>query len=274
MPLDYYLRNPALTEWEKFHELDKTFFSETVKKKSFEDVLKRPRASYIVAVDKSNNSFLGYYQIAAYGKEGIIHRIGVHPQVQRKGLGTKLLESAINSLKEAGCTKIKLYVRTDNEAAINLYKKFDFEIEKKSYQFIVKYSDLIDEPQGKCREAQWHEIPMFCLIFNQNPDQIKLYFGQENQLVLVYEYRGEQLGFCRFSPQFPGAMPFLIKNTDFMMDFISLLKQYISDPQFDSFKLTIDNQKELVQLLIDKGISINYELYVMTKSVPLTEEEK
>lgn len=275
MTLDYYLRNPSIKEWEKFLELEKLLFPEIpTKKETFEDVLQRSRASYVVAVAKSDSAFLGYYQIAAYGKEGVIKRIGVHPKMQREGVGTKLFKSAIESLKEVGCTKLKLYVQTDNEAAINLYQKFDFEIATKSCQFIVKYSDLIDDPRGKCREAQWQEIPMLCLIFNQNPDQIKLYFGQENQLVLVYEYQGEQLGFCRFSPQFPGAMPFLVKNTDYAMDFISLLKQYITNPEFDSFKLTIDEQEELVQLLMDQGITINYELYVMTKTVEKTEKEE
>jgi RimJ/RimL family protein N-acetyltransferase len=45
------------------------------------------------------------------------------------GIGTLLLESLISWAKKSHVRKINLKVRTDNKAAIHLYKKFGFQIE-------------------------------------------------------------------------------------------------------------------------------------------------
>jgi RimJ/RimL family protein N-acetyltransferase len=45
------------------------------------------------------------------------------------GIGTVMLDSAIEYAKDKGVTKINLEVRTDNERAFHLYKKVGFEVE-------------------------------------------------------------------------------------------------------------------------------------------------
>jgi RimJ/RimL family protein N-acetyltransferase len=46
-----------------------------------------------------------------------------------KSIASRMLSEAIQWAKEKGLIKIQLQVRTDNESAINLYKKFNFSIE-------------------------------------------------------------------------------------------------------------------------------------------------
>ncbi|MDR2086744.1 MAG: GNAT family N-acetyltransferase [Dysgonamonadaceae bacterium] len=55
-----------------------------------------------------------------------IHDIVVLPEYRRKGIGKLLLEAAINTGKEKGCSRITLEVRQDNLPAQQLYKSMDF----------------------------------------------------------------------------------------------------------------------------------------------------
>ena len=57
---------------------------------------------------------------------GRIYGIAVSPGFQGRKLGQLLLRRAIDRLREQGIQTIVLEVRTDNAAAIKLYKKFGF----------------------------------------------------------------------------------------------------------------------------------------------------
>ena len=98
-------------------------------------------------------------------------------------------------LKKAGCNKFYLYVLEKNESAIKLYEKFGFSVETKSYQYFIPKNYLAEKPQGRCRHVDWGEIQMISLRFNLNPYQIQNYFSREDQLVLVYEIMGQQIGY-------------------------------------------------------------------------------
>lgn len=45
------------------------------------------------------------------------------------GIATQMMEKLINHAKQIGVARLELHVRTINTSAINLYKKFGFEIE-------------------------------------------------------------------------------------------------------------------------------------------------
>jgi len=59
----------------------------------------------------------------------LIEKLAVNQTLGRKGLGTIFFSKIIDSLSLDGISKIELSVETDNERAINFYKKFGFEIE-------------------------------------------------------------------------------------------------------------------------------------------------
>ncbi len=56
--------------------------------------------------------------------------MAVHPDYQRRGVGSRLLHESINLVDNwLNIIRFELDVYTDNDVAINLYKKFGFEIE-------------------------------------------------------------------------------------------------------------------------------------------------
>ena len=52
--------------------------------------------------------------------------IAVLPEHRRKGLGTALLQTAFERMKDRGCQEVYLEVRVTNEEAIRVYEKLNF----------------------------------------------------------------------------------------------------------------------------------------------------
>lgn len=64
-----------------------------------------------------------------------LNQIAVHEALRRKGIGEVLLQDMINRVCRQDVNRITLEVRTHNEKAISLYKKYGFkeELIKKHY---------------------------------------------------------------------------------------------------------------------------------------------
>ena len=267
---EYYLRDLVETDWSAFKEMEmETFPNEITKEESFMRGLNSPHGLFVVMVHKETKDFIGYYRFLLYGTLGHIQRIGVRPKYQQKGYGSILMTSAMSILEKAGAKKFMLYVLQENKAAIKLYEKYKFEIEHSTVQFEIPFELLPKEPKGNCRHMDWGEIQLMSLRFGLNPYQIQTYFGQENQHVIIYQRIGQQMGVCRFSPNFPGAFPFIIRDRNYALDFIAHLVTYIKNKEFTAVKITIDQQQSLVDDFIEKKIPVRNKLYRMSRMVKM-----
>lgn len=275
MEQDYYLRDLTADDWQRFQELDKLIFpEEPLTERSFIQGLSSPKTQSVVMIHKESKGFLGFYRIGVQGQIGYISRVGVHPEHRGKGYGAKLLERSMFQLNKAGCKRYYLYVKEENEAAKNLYEKYQFEIDTKSWQFEVPYEKLPEKARGEIRHLDWGEIQLQSLRFNLNPFQIQNYFGKEGHHVLVYSVMGQELGFCRFTPDFPGAMPFVLKDPEYVFDFIKHLKQYITNKDFSAIKITFDGQERLLERLQKENIPMRYCLLKLTREAEIKEEDE
>ncbi len=83
---------------------------------------------YFAARDASGR-LVGYAGIALLGRAGSaeseVHTIGVDPACQRAGIGSRLLGALLVEADRHG-GPVFLEVRTDNEPAIELYRRFGF----------------------------------------------------------------------------------------------------------------------------------------------------
>jgi len=83
-------------------------------------------------VAEEEGRVLGYISgIVRLGKIGHIISIAVDPDHRGKGIGERLVKALLEKFKENGMKKVRLEVRISNIAAINLYKKLGFTIEKR-----------------------------------------------------------------------------------------------------------------------------------------------
>jgi len=85
---------------------------------------KNPYAS--LAVYEENDQIIGMIDWWIMYENADIANIGVLKEYWHKGIGSKLLEYAINTIDQAGCEAIHLEVRVSNTAAISLYEKHGF----------------------------------------------------------------------------------------------------------------------------------------------------
>ena len=74
------------------------------------------------------------------GKAHIVS-IAVLPEYRRKGVGNALVTKALEGMKEYNVNECYLEVRVSNLSAINLYKKFEFEIVRKIGGYYKDFED-------------------------------------------------------------------------------------------------------------------------------------
>jgi ribosomal protein S18 acetylase RimI-like enzyme len=60
------------------------------------------------------------------GHRGWINYLAVHPQHRRSGIGRRMMDEAESRLREAGCPKINLQVRSKNAEVIEFYRRIGF----------------------------------------------------------------------------------------------------------------------------------------------------
>ena len=87
----------------------------------------------LVFIVEDGTSIVGYISIERGWANQIKHTgflvIGLLEKYRSQGFGTKLFEQAIDWSRNNGIHRIELYVRSDNNNAISLYKKMGFLIE-------------------------------------------------------------------------------------------------------------------------------------------------
>lgn len=89
---------------------------------------------------------IGYVKIWKIMEDTHIEQLGVLEKFQRQGIGEKLLRLSINHAIQLGSNKMILECRKSNISAINLYKKYQFNItsvRKNYYPLDNKREDAI-----------------------------------------------------------------------------------------------------------------------------------
>ncbi|MEG3754364.1 GNAT family N-acetyltransferase [Psychromonas arctica] len=108
--------------------------------------IKNNNSQYVALID---NKIIGWVDIIPLERNTMNHvghlGMGVLADFRGIGIGSKLLEKAMRHAWSQKLTRLELEVFTDNEAAIKLYEKFNFETEgvkKHARLFEGKYQDI------------------------------------------------------------------------------------------------------------------------------------
>ncbi|MDP9173195.1 MAG: GNAT family N-acetyltransferase [Planctomycetota bacterium] len=101
--------------------------------RALEMIIRSPTAGTIY-VASSDDQIIGMVSLlfvtstAMGGPACFLEDLVVRPEFRGAGVGTGLLEHAINEARAAGLTRITLLTDADNDGAIKLYKKYGFEL--------------------------------------------------------------------------------------------------------------------------------------------------
>ncbi|MCG8334767.1 MAG: GNAT family acetyltransferase [Proteobacteria bacterium] len=80
----------------------------------------------LMLVGTIENDIVATAMVGYEGHRGWINYLAVSPSRQRLGLGRKMMEVAEQKLKEIGCPKLNIQVRTTNTGVIEFYKRIGF----------------------------------------------------------------------------------------------------------------------------------------------------
>lgn len=94
-------------------------------KSGIEKFLKRNPETCFVAIE--NEETVGSILAGNDGRRGYIYHTAVSPKHQRKGIGRKLVEAAMNALEEQGINKVALVVFENNNSGNGFWEKIGFD---------------------------------------------------------------------------------------------------------------------------------------------------
>lgn len=82
---------------------------------------------FIIAED--GDAVVGTVMAGYDGHRGWLYAVAVHPERQSCGIGRLLIAEAEARLAAAGCRKVNLQVRADNDAVVGFYEALGFAVE-------------------------------------------------------------------------------------------------------------------------------------------------
>ena len=129
---------------EDLERLERICFSRPWSKRMLGEELENQCAAFLVAEDE-NGTVLGYAGLLVMLDEGYITNVAVFPEYRRLGVAAKIIEVYMNFAAANNLAFLTLEVRSSNEAAIALYRRFGFEEvgRRKNYYDLPKEDALI-----------------------------------------------------------------------------------------------------------------------------------
>ncbi|MCP4673708.1 MAG: GNAT family acetyltransferase [Desulfobacula sp.] len=83
----------------------------------------------LIFVAKSGQQIVGACMAGYDGHRGWLYSVAVLPGSRRSGAGSKLVKHALQNLKELGCVKVNLQIRSTNTEVAAFYRSLGFEAE-------------------------------------------------------------------------------------------------------------------------------------------------
>ena len=124
---DVLIERISLTDLNDLMEIENACFGiDAFSRRQMLYLITQSKGIFLIA--KHNNQIAGYVLLITSHRHntGRIYSIAVSPQHRGKGIGEMLLDEAMKFVRNTGLKGIFLEVRTDNDAAISLYKKKGF----------------------------------------------------------------------------------------------------------------------------------------------------
>lgn len=266
MDMGYIIRPMTNNDWDVIHEMEQEIFDEDLLRK--DHFINKVKRGNFFALE-FDGQIVGELRVTRFGSdEGYLERIGVARSHQRKGIGTILVNHAIDWFKkEDGISTVHLFTQDHNIPAQSLYDKFGFKVTGITWHYFVPFASL--KPIGKysCQEILSDEINF---VGNQFPSlpaaQIRRFLDDTEtkyHVLTLKDRKGKIVGAARFTPSFPGSFPFEISHIDCFDDFMKGVEK-LSIPEFDHVRTVFTDNSELADLCEYRGYCLHHRLYKMS----------
>jgi len=254
-------------DWKEFNLLEQEAFEkDAMNETSFSDHLKEDGFIGLF----SNKQLIGYLFMRIIESYGHLSRIAVKKSEWGKGYGSKLMSYALEYFTQRNSSNIHLYVESENERAIALYKKFGFSVISESWHYFVAEDQvkLIENNllSKKIGDIQILKSKDLSLLHENFPDAKKEEFIERLNRIDYYNLgffvKRELIIYGAFLPSFSGMRPFLCKKPEYLEAFLAKLTPYREKPYL---RITFDGNKPLVEHCDKQNYRIWHHLFRMEK---------
>ncbi len=218
-----------------------------------------------------NGKLVGYSHVSIKDTAHI-HRIAVSEQFRRKGIAGRLIEIAVNLCRKHSIPTITLAVQKDNEEAIRLYKKYDFEEIGDLYQFIAPIHRRTGAVKGKnpfrTRALSIGDLSeTLRSILPSEWDYIVEQHSPPHKFALIFvEGESTVKGICRLVADMPGCKPFILLEPHLHLPaVVDSIGSYLKPAQGDLL-LTFPDES-IARACQKAGFKLQYELVRMEKEI-------
>lgn len=130
-PLEMVIRSMTLDDLPAVLEIDRMSFPIPWPERSYRfELTENPASQLLVTIvhERSGPRLVGYVGFWLIVDEAHISTLAVHPDYRRLGIGAELLEAGLERGARMGADSATLEVRVSNTAAVNLYRKYGFQV--------------------------------------------------------------------------------------------------------------------------------------------------
>jgi [ribosomal protein S18]-alanine N-acetyltransferase len=122
------IRRATLEDMEVLLELEQLFPGDRLERSNFRHFLTRAKADVWLAEEKSQVFGDAVVLYRQGSRSARLYSVVVSQKARGKGIGAKLLTHCERAAKKRGCITLRLEVREDNDAAINLYRRGGYDL--------------------------------------------------------------------------------------------------------------------------------------------------
>jgi ribosomal protein S18 acetylase RimI-like enzyme len=83
----------------------------------------------LILVAESNRKIIGACMVGYDGHRGWLYAVAVDPAHRRNGTGAQLVKFSLQTLRQLGCIKVNLQIRSTNTEVAAFYKSLGFSVE-------------------------------------------------------------------------------------------------------------------------------------------------
>jgi ribosomal protein S18 acetylase RimI-like enzyme len=87
------------------------------------------RVDDLIFVAEGNGGIIGACMAGYDGHRGWLYAVAVDPDHRRKGIGAQLVNYSLQALRQLGCIKVNLQIRSTNTEIADFYHSLGFSVE-------------------------------------------------------------------------------------------------------------------------------------------------
>lgn len=213
----------------------------------------------IVACD--DGVVIGYGSWRLYGSTMHIVNIAVDRGYRSHGVGRALMGRMRAIAIQARCTRWFLNVKKDNTPARRLYEACGMAVMRESWAMTIDWAAARGLPTELADAAPLDDadVDQAAARFRQHRERLATMTSRPGYITTVLRQAGDLVGLAAFDPSFPGAYPFCVARPALCGALLSALALH-ADPKFDFVRVTIEDDRPLVDTLVGAGATVTFEI--------------